>query len=132
MTLSALARKLRLQDARRALILNAPEGYLDALGALPEGVEIEHEPGGAFDFGHLFVKDRAELERFIDPLLAAVEYDGILWISYPKGGSGVATDLNRDKLWAALSDTGLRPVTQVAIDAVWSALRFRPAERVGK
>ncbi len=114
------------------LILNAPEGYMDALGAVPEGVEIHHKPEGKYDFGHLFVKDRAELERFIDPLLAAMEYDGILWISYPKGGSGVETDLNRDKLWAAMSDTGLRPVTQIAIDAVWSALRFRPAERVGR
>jgi hypothetical protein len=27
---------------------------------------------------------------------------------------------------------GFRPVTQVSIDAIWSALRFRPPEAVGK
>jgi hypothetical protein len=31
-----------------------------------------------------------------------------------------------------LEPTGLRPVTQVAIDDVWSALRFRPADKVKK
>ncbi|HEV3505874.1 MAG TPA: hypothetical protein VHS79_08535 [Actinomycetes bacterium] len=29
-------------------------------------------------------------------------------------------------LWPILSELGLRPVTQVSIDQVWSALRFRP------
>ena len=41
----------------------------------------------------------------------------------PKGNR---TDINRDSLWPILGELGLRPVTQVAIDQVWSALRFRP------
>jgi hypothetical protein len=32
--------------------------------------------------------------------------------------------------WQALSDAGFRPVRQVAIDADWSALRFRRKEFV--
>ena len=132
MAISALAKKLRLQDVRRALILNAPEGYLETLGDVPEALEIEQEPSGEFDFAHLFVKDLNELERFIDRVLQAVEYDAVLWISYPKGSSGVDTDLNRDKLWNALSDRGIRPVTQVSIDKVWSGMRFRPPEEVGR
>ena len=132
MAISALAKKLRLQSAQRALILNAPQGYLEMLGEMPEGLEIEQEPSGKFDFAHLFVKDRNELEQFIDQVLRAIEYDAILWISYPKGSSGVKTDLNRDKLWKALADKGIRPVTQVSIDKVWSAMRFRPHEEVGR
>ena len=131
MAISALAKKLRLQSAQRALILNAPEGYLETLGEVPAGVTIEQKPTGEFDFAHLFAKDRKELERFIDRVLQAIQYDAILWISYPKGSSGVETDLNRDKLWKALSDRGIRPVTQVSIDEVWSAMRFRPPEQVG-
>ena len=42
------------------------------------------------------------------------------------------TDLNRDKLWKALAEKGIRPVTQVSIDEVWSAIRFRPPEEVGR
>ena len=132
MAISALAKKLRLHTAQRAPILNAPEGYLEMLGEVPEGLEIEQEPLGEFDFAHLFVKDRNELEHFIDLVLQAIEYDAVLWISYPKGSSGVKTDLNRDKLWEALVDKGMRAVTQVSIDKVWSALRFRPPEAVGR
>jgi DNA-binding phage protein len=126
-----LAKKLRLQNANRALILNAPEGYLDLLGELPEEIKIEGELFGKYDFAHLFVKERAELEQFMDQVLQVIEYDVILWISYPKGGSGVKTDLNRDKLWKALAEKGIRPVMQVSIDEVWSAMRFRPTEQVG-
>jgi hypothetical protein len=31
-----------------------------------------------------------------------------------------------------MGDTCLRPLTQVSVDHVWSALRFRLAEQVGK
>jgi len=30
-----------------------------------------------------------------------------------------------------MADADLRPVAQVSVDHVWSAVRFRPAERVG-
>jgi hypothetical protein len=132
MAISPLVKKLRLQNVNRALILNAPEGYLELLVDVPEGVKIEGDLSGEFDFAQLFVKDRNELDQFIDQVLTAIEYDALLWISYPKGSSGVKTDLNRDKLWKTLTDKGIRPVTQVSIDKVWSAMRFRPTEAVGK
>ena len=69
MAISALAKKLRLQTAQRALILNAPEGYLEMLGEVPEEVEIEQELLREFDFAQLFVKDQIELDRFIDQVL---------------------------------------------------------------
>jgi hypothetical protein len=46
-----------------------------------------------------------------------------LWVAYPKGDR---TDVNRDTLWPIVGEYGLRPITQVAVDEVWSALRFRP------
>ena len=69
MTFSSLAKKLRLHTAQRALILNAPDGYLEKLGEVSEEVKIEQEPNGEFDFAHLFVKDRNELDQFIDQVL---------------------------------------------------------------
>jgi len=43
-------------------------------------------------------------------------------IAYPKANK---TDINRDSLWPILAEFGMRPISQVAIDDVWSALRFR-------
>jgi len=70
------------------------------------------------------------LERLIGPVLEAVEFDALLWICYPKGTSGVKTDVNRDILWKHLAGRGIRPVTMLAIDETWSAMRMRPVELV--
>jgi hypothetical protein len=131
MSKSSLVKKLRLQAGQRALVLNAPPGYAAALGEVPEGVELVEIPAGKCDFVHLFVKDSAELDEHRPAALEAVEYDGLFWISYPKRSSKVETDLTRDVLWKLMEGTGLRPVTQVSFDAVWSAVRFRPEEAVG-
>ncbi|MGW5280486.1 hypothetical protein ACWERI_13730 [Streptomyces collinus] len=34
---------------------------------------------------------------------------------------------NRDRLVAALSERGVRPVRRIAVEDTWSAPRFRPA-----
>ena len=129
---TALLKKLRMQAGQRVLILNAPPGYVESLEDLPEGVEVSEQAGGKFDFVHLFVKDSAELDQLRSAATGAVEYDGLLWISYPKKSAKVDTDITRDVLWELMGDTGLRPVTQVSVDKVWSAMRFRPADEVGK
>jgi hypothetical protein len=114
------------------LILNAPPGYADSLGELPEGAEVWEVPEGDYDFVHLFVRDSSEFASLGLPAIEAVRYDGLLWISYPKRSSKVETDLSRDVMWELVADTGLRPVAQVSIDPVWSALRFRPSDAVGR
>jgi len=129
---SALAKKLRIQPGQRILILHAPPNYVEALGELPEGAKVSREPDGEFDLVHLFVSSRAELDARAPTALRAVKYDGILWISYPKQSAKLKTDINRDSGWDVVFKAGLRPVTQVAIDDIWSALRFRPIEKVPK
>ena len=127
-----IVKKLRLAAGQKALLLNAPEGYLQSLGELPAGVILTDQPDGAYDFVQLFVKDRAELDRFGPAAFQAIKYDGLLWVCYPKQTGKLKSDLNRDSLWKLMQPTGLSPVMQIAIDETWSALRFRPAEKVGK
>jgi len=60
------------------------------------------------------------------PAIEAALRDKLAWIAYPKAGQ-LGTDLNRDILAKSLAGRGVQPVRQIAIDEVWSALRFRPA-----
>jgi len=46
-----------------------------------------------------------------------------MWIAYPKAGK---SDLKRDTIPPHLTLRDMIPIGQVAIDDVWSALRFRP------
>jgi hypothetical protein len=145
MTTNPLTKKLQMKSGPRALILNAPAGYLERLDPLPEGVELvvgtrfiasapeaPEAPEGQFDFVQLFVKNKEDLQKFLPVAAQAVRHDALLWIAYPKGGAKAGTDLNRDILWDAVLPHQLTGVTLVSLDDVWSAMRFRPPERVGQ
>ncbi len=80
----------------------------------------------------IFVNNNKELINFLSTRLGDIEYDSVLWIAYPKGSSGIRTDINRDILRTTAEGFGLSTVTAVSIDNTWSALRLRPAEKVGK
>jgi len=127
-----LAKKMLLKPGQCALLLNAPQGFPAALDPLPEGMALATVPDGQYDFVLLFVANSAELAKFLPQTFTAVKPNGILWISYPKQSAKVDTDLNRDVLWRIVEADGWSGVALVAIDAVWSAMRFRPESQVGK
>lgn len=129
---TSLAKKLGLKPGQHAVVLNAPEGYRERLGALPDEVELAERLEGAADFVQVFVRDRAAVERDVPAALAAVKPGGLLWLTYPKQSSKVKTDITRDRGWDVVYAAGWRPVTQIAIDETWSALRFRPRADVGR
>ena len=91
------------------------------------GLEVFTEGKGPFDMVHLFVQQRAELQDKAPAAIEAVKPDGLLWISYPKKTSKVPSDLSREVMWEVVIKFGWQAVTQISIDEVWSALRFRPA-----
>lgn len=129
---SSLVKKLQIKPAYRLAIINPPPGYLEKLGPLPEGAVLADHRKGAFDFVQLFVKNLAELNRFAPGAIRAVKSEGLLWISYPKRSSKFETDLSRDRVWEVMAKSDLKGVALVSIDPVWSAMRFRPADRIGK
>jgi hypothetical protein len=73
----------------------------------------------------VFVTDQAALEEHRRRIVNAVNGERLTWVAYPKAGQ-LGTDLNRDSLTALLNASGIEPVRQIAVDDVWSALRFRP------
>jgi hypothetical protein len=127
-----LAKKLHIKPDKKIVILNSPDGFIKWLGKLPKGVEISEKISGTLGFALLFVKDIAELEKHAPKIIPALEEDGILWIAYPKKSSKVKTDISRDVGWDILNKRGYRIVSAVSIDDTWSALRFRPVDKVGK
>lgn len=57
--------------------------------------------------------------------------DVAVWVAYPKASSKKhRCEFTRDTGWAALGAAGFEPVSQVAIDDDWSALRFRRVEYI--
>ena len=121
---NAVLAKLRMKSGQRAIIIGAPDSYKPVLAAIPEGVEVAETLEGQFDFIQGFVTQKGDAERQAPALKAAMKRGALLWVSYPKGKS-IPTDLNRDILYAALANFGLQAIANVAVDDVWSALRFK-------
>jgi hypothetical protein len=130
---SPLAKKLRLAPEHSVAVLNAPEGYLSQLYPGPAGIQTDLQPDRNYDAVLLFVKDVDELRRLGPRAIRATKPNGLLWITYPKGGKTVGvTDLpatpwwvQRDVLGEITSETGYKPVAFIAVDESWTALRFK-------
>jgi len=130
MKINPTVKKLGLKPGMRALVIAAPSSYLRSLAPLPEGVVISEAMGGTHEFVQFFATRKSDIEKSAPKLLKTVVPGALVWITYPKKTSGVESDLSREAVWAAMEGTGWRPVSQIAIDEIWSALRFRPTEDV--
>lgn len=125
MEMSSLAKKLQVKPAMRLLLLSAPPEVAAHLAPLPDAAQLVAPGAEVADVVLCFVLNSAELHQQAGIALTAVTHDGLLWFAYPKGASGVPTDLNRDAGWEAVTGEGWEPVRQIAVDGTWSAVRFR-------
>ena len=119
-----LVAKLGIKPDTRIAILNAPKGYDRVLGKLPPRVTRRPSIVGPLDFVQFFTKETRELERRFAGLARSLAPAGMLWISWPKKASGVATDLTEDVIRAIGLAHGLVDVKVAAVDEVWSGLKF--------
>jgi hypothetical protein len=109
-------------------LVNAPANYEEKLGEVPEGVSFVESRAEPVDFIYVFVRDRGELEKNLKGLKRLLKPKGLIWVSYPKGSSGVKTDINRDSIWAYARTVGVEAVSQVSVDDTWSAMRLKVVE----
>ena len=128
----AVFKKLKFGISQNSLVVNAPEEYLSILA----GAEFDTVPDdtklGKYSFVQVFASSQAEMEELVKSVAKAGKYDCLFWTCYPKSSGKLKYDLNRNTVWEALALAGLRPVSQIAIDEKWSALRGRDPELVEK
>ena len=128
---NAIARKLGMNPGMRALVIAPPPGYLKLLAPRPDGLNVSSRAAGTYPFVQFFATRLSEISRFAGRLSKHATPNALVWISYPKKTSTVRGNLSRDVIREAMSAAGWRAVSVVAIDEVWSALRFRPASQIG-
>lgn len=134
-----LIRKLGIKPGFRALVVDPPDRYRALLGELPEAATLEEArlgdlqrrgAGGTaaeprpFDFVHLFATRPSALERALRHYRAAIAPDGMIWASWPKRASGVATELDGSLVRRTGLAAGLVDIKVCAVDETWSGLKF--------
>lgn len=116
----SIASKLQLKPGQTVSLVGVSPGTTIELGS----EYPRTEEASLADAVIVFAAHRAELETSRGLLVRAAQREALTWVAYPKGGQ-LGSDLNRDSLAELLRAEGVRPVRQIAIDDVWSALRFR-------
>lgn len=120
MSAKSVAEKLLIKPDTAVWVSGAEQR--DLVEPLPAGARHVDALDSA-DTAVVFARDAASLRDVLERHRGQLTRTGILWVAYPKGNRA---DINRDSVWPILSEYGLRPIGQIAVDHVWSALRFRP------
>ncbi len=133
--MNPIFKKLNFKTQAEVLVLDAPESFqvhLEEMQDLTsfvfalENVEQIH-------FVLAFVTQQSQIEQLVPQIAPKLEGDALVWLAYPKKSSkNYHCDFDRDTGWDILGKYNLEPVRMVAIDADWSALRFRKVEFIKK
>jgi len=118
---ATIFKKMKAKPPCTSMAFYTPSGY-------PKTEEYHWIDSGQADFVHVFVESRAQFTERFPQAAAACREDSLLWVSYPKSNGKKTYDINRDSLWSLLLPTGFHPLSQVALDEEWSALRVKRNE----
>lgn len=121
---TALHRKLGLKAGQRAWFHAMPDSVKAEIAPAIIGLIEVTDPSPGLDMAHIFVSERAALERHVAILRPMIQPAGFIWVSWPKKASKVPTDITEDVIRAAALPTGLVDVKVCAVDETWSGLKL--------
>ena len=126
-----LPKKLGIKNGFRICLVNAPADVRAELREAMSACQVMTEPRGSLDLVMVFTNSCAELSVEFSRLARELSTAGMLWVSWPKKSSGVATDVDENIVREIGLSAGLVDVKVCAVTEVWSGLKFvrRVADR---
>jgi hypothetical protein len=119
-----VVQKLGIKPGFRIFTAGLSVPYGDVVGELPDDVTLVMAANAPLDMVHVFATEAKGLAAKLRGYRAAITPDGMIWVSWPKRASGVATDLTDVVVRNTALPLGLVDIKVCAIDAVWSGLKF--------
>jgi hypothetical protein len=131
MSMQSFFEKLQLKDEKNLLIQGLPSSIEKQFVKLFYSKNVTPLlKTKKVDFALIFVISQNQLCNLLREVLPALHAESKLWVAYPKTSSKIASDLNRDCSWQALSDYGYEAIKEVALDHMWTAMRFQKMEAI--
>ncbi|MEM1249767.1 MAG: DUF3052 family protein [Acidobacteriota bacterium] len=119
-----LVKKLGLKPGMQAAFIDAPDHYDDLLGPLPDEVEVRTDLRARRDFIHVFARRESDLAKRLAAVRRSLRPDGLVWLSWPKKTSSLATDLDGGAIRRLGQEAGLVDTKVCAVDQDWSGHKF--------
>ncbi len=119
-----LPKKLGIKDGFHVSLVEAPAEVVAELKSSLDHCKIAPNGKTPLDFAIVFTKSKAALTKEFKRIAKMLAPAGMLWISWPKKSSGVATDLDENIVRGVGLAAGLVDVKVCAVTEVWSGLKF--------
>ena len=124
-----LLKKLGVKNSMRGLLVAAPDTVkplhdFSEWQAVKKPKTLRGATGGPYDYIHFFSADARVLEGALSAFKAMLVPNGMIWISWPKKASGVASTITEDVVRNTALDLGLVDVKVCAVDEIWSGLKL--------
>lgn len=119
-----LAAKLGIRPGMTVAVVGAPPNYEELLAPLPKDAMVARAPRNGAPFVHLFVRRRKQLETGLRKYRKSMASDGVIWVSWPKRASAVASNITEDTIREVALPLGLVDVKVCAVDGTWSGLKL--------
>jgi len=119
-----LAKKLSLKDGMRVWFADMPSSVRAEIEDAGLTLSEEQVPTPGLNAAHIFVTDRAEMEKQLATLHEMLDPAGQIWVSWPKKASGVTTDITEDTIRDVALPMGFVDIKVCAVDAIWSGLKL--------
>ena len=119
-----LAEKLSLKDGMRVWFLDMPDSVRAEIEKYGLTLSEEEVPTPGLHAAHIFMTDRAEMEKQLGILRDLIDPAGHVWVSWPKKAAKVETDITEDVIREVALPMGFVDIKVCAVDAVWSGLKL--------
>ena len=119
-----LAKKLSLRNGQRVWFHAMPESIADEIDEYALELTFVADPAEGVDAAHIFVTERAELERLLTLLRDQIASDGHVWVSWRKQAAKVPTEIAEDTIREIALPIGFVDTKVCAVDDTWSGLKL--------
>lgn len=131
MSNQSLFEKLQLKDEKNLLIQGLPSSIEKQFAKITYAKNVTPLlKTKKIDFALVFAISQNQLNNVLKEIFPALHDETKLWVAYPKTTSKIVSDLNRDCSWEFLTRNEYECVRQVALDHVWSAMRFKKSSMI--
>ncbi|HEX3321260.1 MAG TPA: hypothetical protein VHR84_11195 [Terriglobales bacterium] len=119
-----LHKKLGFKPGAHVALVDVAEDVRAELADAVAQCQLVKTGNGPLDLGILTVTTQFQLRKAFASWKKQLTQNGALWISWPKKSSGVASDLDENKVREIGLAIGLVDVKVCAVSDVWSGLKF--------
>jgi hypothetical protein len=119
-----LPQKLGIRPGMTLHVVDAPMDYAALVAPVGAKVAFATKLAKEVELLHAFVTRKTRLQEVLERARAGLGSDAVVWVSWPKKASGIASDVSEDTVRDVALPLGFVDVKVCAVDDTWSGLKL--------